>query len=291
VIAAYQADGLSASSSRFAREVVSLCHPAGSCRARTLLWTCSRLCQFGLSVGLDPVPEVLLREAVIERFVSVGLSRMSESTRRSVRANLRFVARTVVPGITPAAPVRISRSPLKAPYSRAEVAAMFSLAHHQPTRARQMRLVGLLCLGLGAGLSGSDLRHVTGQHVREDRAGVVVVVEGVRARSVPVLVRYRTPLLESARFAGSCYVTGGARPDRRNLTARLVGVLAGGTDVVRIDPSRLRVTWLVEVSEMLGLRALLCCAGITSSGRLGAIASHCCELGHEQALLLLGGGS
>jgi integrase len=197
---------------------------------------------------------------------------MSCSTRRSVRANLRFVARVVVPGITPAAPLRISRSPLKAPYSRAEVAAMFSLAHHQPTRARQMRLVGLLCLGLGAGLSGSDLRHVTGQHVRETDAGVVVVVvTGVLARSVPVLVRYREQLLESARFAGSCYVTGGVTPDRRNLTARLVGVL--------------------EVSEMLGLKALLCCAGITSSGRLGAIASHCCEVGQEQALLLLGGGA
>jgi integrase len=268
-----------------------LCRPAGHCRARTLLWTCSRLGEFGLSLGLDPVPEVLLREAVIERFVSAGLTGKCESTRGSVRANLRFVARTVVPGITPAAPVPISRSALKAPYSQTEVAAMFSLACHQPTRARQMRLSGLLCLGLGAGLSGSDLRHLTGQHVRKTSAGVVVVVTGERARTVPVLKRYRTRLLESARFAGTSYVTGGVTPDRRNLTARLVKEIAGGSDVVRIDPSRLRVTWLVEVAEMVGLKALLCCAGISSSGRLGAIASHCAEVGTEEALSLLGGGS
>jgi hypothetical protein len=70
-----------------------------------------------------------------------------------------------------------------------------------------------------------------------------------------------------------------------------VGDIAGGSDVVRIDSSRLRVTWLVEVSEMVGLRALLCCAGITSSGRLGAIASHCAEVGGEETLKLLGGGT
>jgi integrase len=291
VIASYRADGLSAPASRFARDVVSRCRPAGHCRARTLLWTCSRLGEFGLSLGLEPVKEVLLAPAVIERFVTVGLAGMSCSTRRSVRANLRHVARAVVPGISPAAPLRISRSPLKEPYSQAEVAAMFSLARHQGTRARQMRLAGLLCLGLGAGLSGSDLRHVTGEHVRKSDGGVVVVVEGARARSVPVLVRYRAPLLESARFAGSGFVTGGTRPDRRNLTARLVGDIAGGSDVVRIDPSRLRVTWLVEVSEIVGLKALLCCAGITSSGRLGAIAAHCAEVETKDALLLLGGGT
>ena len=78
-------------------------------------------------------------------------------------------------------------------------------------------------------------------------------------------------------------------PDRRNLTARLVNDLAGGHDVVRIDPSRLRVTFLVEVSEMIGLKALLAVAGIASSGRLGAIAAHCAEVGMDETLALFGG--
>jgi len=231
----------------------------------------------------------LLSPAVIERFVATGMSDLSESTRRSVRANLRFVARRVVPRLAPASPAPIARSPLPSPYRPGEVAAMFSLADHQPTRARRMRLQGLLCLGLGAGLSGSDLRHVTGRHVRHHGVGVVVVVEGNRQRTVPVLARYSDRLLDSARFAKGNYVTGGATPERRNLTARLVKDLAGGADVVGIDPSRLRVTFLVEISEMIGLKALLAVCGIASSGRLGAVAAHCADVGLEESIVLFGG--
>jgi hypothetical protein len=117
---------------------------------------------------------------------------------------------------------------------------------------------------------------------------VVVAVEGNRQRSVPVLARYRDRLLESARFAKGDYLTGGATPDRRNLTARLVKDLAGGHDVVGIDPSRLRVTFLVEVSEMIGLKALLSICGIASSGRLGAIAEHCRQIGLDEMLVVFG---
>ena len=79
---------------------------------------------------------------MIERFVATGLLELSDSTRRSVRANLRFVARHVVPGLCLPEPAVLKRSEVKAPYSAAEVAAMFSLACHQPTRARTMRLMG-----------------------------------------------------------------------------------------------------------------------------------------------------
>src|ERR1700690_1043812 len=92
VIARYEAVGLALEASAFARCVVLACDPVGSCRARTLLWTCARLGDFGIRIGLSPLPEVLLSEAVIERFVAVGLSGLSQSTRRSARADLRFVA-------------------------------------------------------------------------------------------------------------------------------------------------------------------------------------------------------
>lgn len=289
VIGAYEAVGISPEASAFARRVVSLCEPAGFCRARTLLWTCGRLGEFGASIGLEARPEILLSEAVIERFVAKGMVGLSESTRRSTRANLRFVARRVVPELSGAPLATLARSPLAAPYLVGEVASMFTLAAHQPTRARQMRLSGLLCLGLGAGLSGSDLRHVTGRHVRCHKAGVVVVVEGCRQRAVPVLERYGDKLLESARFAGKNYVTGGSSPDRRNLTANLTKNISGGEDVVAIEPSRLRITWLIEVSELIGLKALLAAAGITSSGRLGAICAYCQDVAFDEVFSLLGG--
>jgi integrase len=288
VIASYEAVGLPAEASAFARSAVLACDPAGTCRARTLLWTCARLAAFGIGIGLVPLAEVLLEEAVIERFVAVGLSRLTESTRRSVRANLRFVAARCCPRVAPARSAEIGRDQLIPPYGAAEVAAMFSLARHQPTAARQMRLQALLCLGLGAGLSGSDLRQVTGQHVQERHGAVVVEICGRRERTVPVLARYGEKLLVSARYSGAAYLTGGSSPERRNLTARLVGNLAGGDDAPRIEPRRLRVTWLVEVCQLTGLGGLLGAAGITSSGRLGDIAAHCPPLGGKELAVLLG---
>jgi integrase len=288
VIAHYEAIGLPPEASAFARNVVLACDPAGRCRARTLLWTCARLGDFGIRIGLSPQPEVLLSEAVSERFVAVGLSGLSESSRRSVRANLRFVAARACPRVSPARSEQIGRDQLICPYTPAEVAAMFSLARHQPTTARRSRLEALLCLGLGAGQLGSDLRQVTGQHVREHDGVVVVEVLGPRSRTVPVLARYGESLLSAARFSGDRYLTGGRSPDRRNLTARLVGSLAGGSDAPRIEPRRLRVTWLVEVCQLTGLSGLLNAAGITSSGRLGAIASHCAPVGDAELCLLLG---
>jgi integrase len=287
VIASYEAVGMASEASAFAKRVVSSCDPVGFCRARTLLWSCGRLCEFAIGIGLEATPEILLSQAVIERFVATGMPELSESTRRSVRTNLRFVARHVVPG--GARPATMARSALPVPYLKSEIASMFLLAEHQAPKKRRMRLQGLLCLGLGAGLSGSDLRHVTGRHMKAHRGGVVVLVEGRRQRLVPVLERYSGRLVESARFAGKNYVTGGVTPERRNLTARLVKNIAGGDDVVHIDPSRLRITWLVEMSERIGLKALLVAAGITSSGRLGAIAAHCCDIEIDEALELLGG--
>jgi hypothetical protein len=72
-----------------------------------------------------------------------------------------------------------------------------------------MRASALICLGAGAGLIGSELRHLTGSGVIWRSGGLVVVVGGHRARVVPVLASFQEPLAEAAAFAGQ----GG--PDRR----------------------------------------------------------------------------
>src|ERR1700674_1499263 len=82
----------------FARQAVAAVAPAAPARARSLLWACSRLAEWGTAVGLDPCPEVLLHPSVIERYVTVGMAAGSESARRTARTNLRFVARRVAPG-------------------------------------------------------------------------------------------------------------------------------------------------------------------------------------------------
>jgi integrase len=240
-----------------------------------------------MAIGLEPVPQVLLHPSVIERFTAHAPG-LSGPARRTLRTNLRFLARAVVPALAPAdAPLPRERA--KAPYTPAEIGGYLALADAQPTAARRMRAAGLVCLGAGAGLIRSDLRHARGSDVSCRSGGVVVTVGGRRPRAVPVLARYHQPLLESAAFAGPNLITGGTDPGRGNITNPVVTALAGGTGLPRLDTSRLRATWLADCAQILGLATFLHAAGITCSQRLGDITATLPPGSEQQAVALLGG--
>ena len=164
---------------------------------------------------------MLLHPSVAERFTrcAPGLSRVA---RRTLRANLRFIGRRVVPEFYPA-DLPLPRERSKEPYSPAQIAGYLALADVQPTTGRRMRTAGLVCLGAGAGLIRGDLRGARGADVACRSGGVVVTVRGARPRTVPVLARYHARLLAAAAFAGSGLICGGADPGRRNITNPLVG--------------------------------------------------------------------
>ena len=272
VIAAWKARGVGPEAAAFARAVVARAAPSGAARARSLLWACSRLAAWGASVGLEPVGEVLLHPSVIERYVGVGMAGRPEPARRTVRTNLRFVARRAGVG-QPPLPRSLRRNRAKAPYSPAQVAGWLALAATQPTPARRHCFGGLLCLGLGAGLEGGELRGVRGSDVVVRNGGVVVVVGGRRARVVPVAAPYQETLLASARFAGDGFVCGGTSPGRKNVTTDLVTRVSRTTDLGRLDVGRLRSTWLATHLVGLGLGALFQAAGVVCSQRLGDLAA------------------
>ena len=100
--------------------------PRGRERAKNLLWAAARLADYAVPLGLDPVPEVVLHPSVIARFArcAPGLSGVA---RRTLRTNLRFIARRVVPQLTPA-DVPLPRERAKAPCSPAEIAGYLALA-------------------------------------------------------------------------------------------------------------------------------------------------------------------
>ncbi|MGH7746261.1 MAG: hypothetical protein ACREQ5_16105, partial [Candidatus Dormibacteria bacterium] len=247
--------------------------------------------RWGVSVGLEPRAEVLLHPATVERYLACGLGRSSSPARRTVRTNLRFVARRVVPGLWPPDPDPCRRDPPRAPYSLAEIEGFLALARTQPTMARARALTGLVCLGAGAGLDGADLRHLRGADVVSRSGGMVVVVRGRRARVAPVLSRYQGPLAEVGEVAGESLLIGGVSPERRNVTSGLVGRVSGGTHLPVLSVGRLRATWLVEVTGLIGLPGLLSAAGITCSGRLGEIARWCPPVGEEAMVRVLGGAT
>ena len=284
--ASWQPSSVPPEAAAFARAVVAAAGPHGRERAKNLLWAAGRLAGYGVGLGLEPVPQVLLHPSVIERFTAHAPG-MTAVTRRTLRTNLRFIARRAVPQLHPA-DLPLPRERAKARYSPAEIGGYLALAGTQPTMARRMRATGLVCLGAGAGLIRSDLRQVRGTDICCRSGGVLVTVRGSRPRTVPVLARYHQPLLAAAGFAGENLVTGGTDPARRNVTSPLITALAGGTGLPRLDTSRLRATWLADCAELIGLATFLHAAGITCSQRPGDITATLQPGSEAGAVALLG---
>ena len=271
----------------FARDVITQAGPEGRERAKSLLWAAGRLADWAIGLGLEAVPDVLLHPSTAERFTRCAPG-LSGAARRTLRTNLRFIGRRVVPQFYPA-DMPLPRERAKQPYSPAEIAGFLALTDAQPTRERRVRAAGLVCLGAGAGLIRGDLRDVRGTDVACRSGGVIVAVRGARPRTVPVLARYHARLLAAARAAGTGLVCGGTDPGRRNLTNPLITALDGGTGLPRLDTSRLRATWLADCAELLGLATFMAAAGISCSQRLGDLVAGLEPGGEADAVRLLGG--
>jgi integrase len=285
-IARWRPSSVSPQAAAFARDVIARTGPDGRDRAKNLLWAAGKLADWAIPLGLDAVPEVLLHPSVAERFTrcAPGLSGVA---RRTLRTNLRFIGRRVVPQFYPQ-DVPLPRERAKAPYGPAEIAGFLALADAQPTAERRMRAAGLVCLGAGAGLIRGDLRDARGTDVARRSGGVVVTVRGARPRTVPVLARYHSRLLAAAALAGAGLICGGADPGRRNVTNPLVRALDGGGGLPRLDTSRLRATWLADCGELLGLATFMHAAGISCSQRLGDLVAGLEPGGEADAVRLLG---
>ena len=285
-IAGWRPSSVSPQAAAFARDVIAVVAPGGRERAKNLLWAAGKLADHGLGLGLEPVPEVLLHPSVTERFTRCAPG-LSLAARRTLRTNLRFIGRRVVPQLYPA-DLPLPRGRAKEPCSPAEIGGFLALADAQPTTQRRMRAAGLVCLGAGAGLIRGDLRDARGTDVACRSGGVIVIVRGARPRAVPVLSRYHSRLLVAARSAGTGLICGGADPGRRNITSALIAALDGAGGLPRLDTSRLRATWLADAAELLGLATFMHAAGISCSQRLGDLVAGLEPAGEAQAVRLLG---
>ena len=270
----------------FARDVITATAPGGRERAKNLLRAAGKLADRAVGMGLEPVPQVLLHPSTAERFTRCAPG-LSGAARRTLRTNLRFTGRRVVPQFYPQ-DLPLPRERAKAPYTPAEIGGYLALAGAQPTPTRGMRAGALICLAAGAGLIRADLRQVRGADVAARSGGVVVAVRGARSRTVPVLARYQDRLLAAAGFAGDGLICGGTEPGRRNITYPLVSALDGGGGLPRLDTSRLRATWLRDCADQLGLATFMAAAGISCSQRLGDLTADLEPGSEADAVALLG---
>jgi integrase len=233
----------------------------------------------------------------VAAFARAVVRRAAPRTRERAKALLFAAGRLAVfgesVGLEPCAEALFREATIeraKPPYGEAEIEGYLRLAAAQPTEARRMRATALVCLGAGAGLVGAELRHLRGHEVIRRSGGLMVCVSGRRARAAPVLARYHSPLEAAARFAGRGYLLGGREPGRRNLSDALGAALRADAGLPRLEPGRLRATWLCECAELIGLRAFMDAAGLRCSQRLGDLVAELPEVEEEATVALLGGG-
>jgi hypothetical protein len=100
-IARWEPSSVSPEAAVFARDVIVKTEPAGRERAENLLRAAGKLADYAIPLGLEAVPEVLLHPSVAERFTRCAPG-LSGAARRTLRTNLRFTGRRVVPQLYPA---------------------------------------------------------------------------------------------------------------------------------------------------------------------------------------------
>ena len=180
----------------------------------------------------------------VERYVSQGLRHVpSRATYRSVLRRLGRQLTTTAPWEP--RPEPIPRRKTAVPYTEQEMRLLEQDARRQPTAAKRATALGFIALGAGAGLDGRRIADVRGTDIRTVGQIVLVDVNEPRARSVPVLDRYEDVALELAGRAGDRFVLHDSTP-HRNRVNKLASGLSHGPRHPRLEPRRLRSTWIVE---------------------------------------------
>ncbi len=268
-IGRWRPSSVSPEAAAFARDVIAKAGPAGRERAKNLLWAAGKLADYGLGLGLEPVPEVLLHPSAAERFTRCAPG-LSGAARRTLRTNLRFIGRRVVPQLYPA--------DLPLPRERAEAAVRPGGDRRVPRAGGRPAHGGAADARGRAGLPGGGRRadprrparrprHRRGLPVRRRRRRRSA---GRAPRAVPVLARYHAPA------AGRRPVRRGrpglrrrrARPPEHDESAWSARWTAGAGCRGWTPPGCARPGW-PTAGSCSGLATFMHAAGISCSQRLG----------------------
>jgi len=209
--------------------------------------------------------EVIFSPAVIDRFTAQGLPQYTTAGRNTMRSRLRRMADVMLGDERePDRQRPMGNSDAVRPYNHAEIAALYSWANGQPDGERYSSAMTLLALGLGAGLTGSEIARLRIGDIQVDDEGVVVHVGGTRPREVPALRQWQGMLVErlAGREAGSWAFREGQEGENRNLVTDFTARSRGD---VGLQARRMRATWIVHhLDAAMPLIPLLAAAGFKS---------------------------
>ena len=171
----------------FTRAVAQDLHPKDDRRAVEAMRTLSQVIAWAHREGLPLDRERIFTPDVIDRYIAVGATHLSEASRATRRADLRRFSRAV----TKKAPWEPEPPKMRSgyaiiPYTDAEVARLIEVSQQQRTAVQARRLQALLALGLGVGVYPNEAWTLTTDGVIVDHGYVCVSIPGEHARTVPV---------------------------------------------------------------------------------------------------------
>lgn len=190
--------------------------------------------------------DIILAPAVIAESIE-RLDGFTDASRRTFRSRLLAMSDALTTKGTGRAKMPlISRSLQSAPYTATEVATLRSWAGYLGTDYRRVNCMMALALGLGAGLTRSEVGHLRASDVLVDDIGVMLSIGGTRPRQVPMLTEWAPIVgdLAGAIMRKQQYLLGPRVTDRdsKNLIANL---LRHTKPPVPLTTHRMRATWIV----------------------------------------------
>jgi hypothetical protein len=214
--------------------------------------------------GLDLVPEVVLHPDTIDRFVARGCAHLSPGSQSNYRSVLYRIGASWL-GSYVYAPRRLplSASDPVEPYAEHDERALLSWVRGLSTISMREGALVVLSLGLGAGLTSSEMTRLRASAVESTPSGLVLAVDGPRARRIPVAARWEPYVRNAVNAAGGGLVF---RPERARAVgshvSRFVERLPRG-DAPKLSTQRLRATWVVRHLEAgIPINVLAAAAGV-----------------------------
>lgn len=251
-------------------EAISKYGPSSKDSAEKLLWCYSRYATWCFQHGVALTLFDLLNATNIEAFTATGLPDLNDQSRASVRSRLRRVAARLQahPSFaTPKAP--LGHRSVAPPYTASEVRVILDVIRLQPPVA-QAQLTVSVALGLGGGISSTDLGRLHKSHVLDHGSdGIEIHVPGKRARTVWMLPAYEELLREGlAKVKRTDHVMGRSEI-AKNTLSDLYSEATATDSRVDIAQGRLRNTWLGHLmTQPVPLSVLLPAAGLLSARTL-----------------------
>jgi hypothetical protein len=210
-------------------------------RTAALLWWCH-------GQGMEFKAEIVFAPDTIDRYVAQGCADKASGTQGNYRRQLRRVAAAVLgPGVYPPRPLPFHQSGPLTPYSRDEENSLVGWSRGLSTERMRDGVVALLGLGLGAGLEAREIERARAGWIEHDARGLTVVVEGERARHVPVVARWKWAVRDALAKSDGGLLFRSGRAKRKRVSVFTENLPRGSAP--KLSAQRLRATWIVRHLE------------------------------------------